>query len=74
MSAAFATVDGTDGRGGGPVGNQPAGTLMLTQTLASAGIGAQVHPVLVCRTVECCPTSGHRVIGLVCEWMGWGLG
>ena len=47
VSTAFATADGTDGRGG-PVGNQPSGTLMLTQTLVSAGIGAQAHPVLVC--------------------------
>lgn len=48
VSTAFASVDGPDGRGG-PVGNQAPNTLMLTQTLVSAGIGAQVHPTLVCK-------------------------
>jgi hypothetical protein len=40
-------VDGPDGRGS-QAGNQGA---LLTQTLASAGVGAPGHPVLVCK--EC---------------------
>lgn len=47
VSTAFSSVDGPDGKPTILPSNQASGTLMLTQSLISAGIGSRVHPVLV---------------------------
>ena len=49
VSAAFSSVEGTDGKGTvafpGVIGS--GGALMLTQAMTPAGIGARVNPTLV---------------------------
>ena len=48
VSAAFSSaIDGPDSRAVAFPASQGTGALMLTQTMTSAGAGAQINPVLV---------------------------